>query len=152
MARPKKSTAKKTTTKTTASSKQAETKAEEIAVTLEEVNSDIFETNSGDTKADTQLAFDAEIAVEPIAEDISSPEDKKSQKKSTAKKTTTKKEAVEVVYVQYLGSQISSAELIAKAKAESGIKNPKTVNVYVKPEDNKVYYVVDNNAGDFDLV
>ena len=79
---------------------------------------------------------------------------KKPAAKTAEKKTTAKKAAAvtENVYVQYLGSEITSADLIAKAKKESGVKSPKTVNVCVKPEENKVYYVVDNNAGSFDLV
>ena len=79
---------------------------------------------------------------------------KKTAAKKTAAKTTTKKAAAvsENVYVEYLGAQITSQDLIKKAKAASGIKSPKTVNVYVKPEDNMVYYVVDNNAGSFPLV
>ncbi len=79
---------------------------------------------------------------------------KKPAAKKTAAKATTKKAAAvsENVYVEYLGAQITSQDLIKKAKAASGIKSPKTVNVYVKPEDNMVYYVVDNNAGSFPLV
>ena len=79
---------------------------------------------------------------------------KKTAAKKTAAKTTTKKAAAvsENVYVEYLGAQITSQDLIKKAKAASGVKSPKTVNVYVKPEDNMVYYVVDNNAGSFPLV
>ena len=75
-------------------------------------------------------------------------------KKAAEKKTAAKKTAAsEKVYVQYRGSEITSADLIAKAKKDSGVKSPKTVNVYVKPEENKVYYVVDdNNVGSFDLV
>jgi hypothetical protein len=79
--------------------------------------------------------------------------EKKPAAKTAEKKTAAKKTAVsENVFLQYLGSEITSADLIAKAKKASGVKSPKTVNVYVKPEENKVYYVVDNNAGSFDLV
>ena len=75
-------------------------------------------------------------------------EEKPAEEKPAAKKTAVS----ENVFVQYLGSEITSADLIAKAKKASGVKSPKTVNVYVKPEENKVYYVVDNNVGSFDLV
>lgn len=75
-------------------------------------------------------------------------------KKPAAKKTTTTKSTAvkSNVYVEYLGAQISSSDLIEKAKKASGVKSPKEINVYVKPEDNKVYYVVDTTAGDFELV
>ena len=94
----------------------------------------------------------AETATEVKA--AATAEEKKAPaKKAAAKKTAAKKTAVsENVFVQYLGSEITSADLIAKAKKASGVKSPKTVNVYVKPEENKVYYVVDNNVGSFDLV
>lgn len=78
---------------------------------------------------------------------------KPAAKKTAAKKTAAKESAVKGnVYVEYLGAQISSADLIEKAKKASGVKSPKEINVYVKPEDNKVYYVVDKTAGDFELV
>ena len=78
---------------------------------------------------------------------------KTAAKKTAAKKTAAKESAVTGnVYVEYLGAQISSADLIEKAKKASGVKSPKEINVYVKPEDNKVYYVVDKTAGDFELV
>ncbi|MDO4864440.1 MAG: DUF6465 family protein, partial [Ruminococcus sp.] len=80
-------------------------------------------------------------------------EEPRKKKAAAAKKPAAKKVAAsENVFVEYLGAQITSAELIARAKKESGVKSPKTVNVYVKPEENKVYYVVDNKAGSFDLV
>lgn len=73
-------------------------------------------------------------------------------KKPAAKKTTAKSAISGNVYVEFLGAQISSSDLIEKAKKASGVKSPKEINVYVKPEDNKVYYVVDTTAGDFELV
>lgn len=84
----------------------------------------------------------------PAAKKAAAPKKTAAKKTATAKKTAAK----ESVFVEYLGAQITSSELIAKAKKESGVKAPKTVNVYVKPEENKVYYVVDNKAGSFDLV
>lgn len=154
MARPKKSsTAKKTASAKSAETKSAETAVKEEKLTpVEEVKTEFIDTNTVETEVNAQLTLDTETSAEPVVENIASPDEKKSAKKTSAKKTATKKEPVEVVYILYLGSQLSSAELIERAKKESGVKNPKTVNVYVKPEDNKVYYVVDNNAGDFDLV
>ncbi len=91
-------------------------------------------------------------AKKPAAKKAAAPKKDAAPKKAAAKKPAAKKAAVENVYVQYLGAEITSADLIAKAKKASGVKSPKAVNVYVKPEENKVYYVVDNNAGSFDLV
>lgn len=72
-------------------------------------------------------------------------------KKPAAKKTAAKKETAETVYIQFNGAEVTSAGLIERAKAESGIKSPSKVDVYVKPEENMVYYVIDNNPGSFSL-
>lgn len=77
----------------------------------------------------------------------------KTEKAVAKKKTTAPKKAKETVYIQQSGNEITSEELIANAKKLSGIKSPKTVDVYVRPEINKVYYVIDgDNFGEFDLV
>lgn len=58
-------------------------------------------------------------------------------------------------YIQGAGAEISFEELSETAVKLSGVKSPKTVNLYIKPyEDDgvaKVYYVVDNKAGHFNL-
>ena len=64
---------------------------------------------------------------------------------------SAKKETAETVYIQFNGAEVTSAGLIERAKAESGIKSPSKVDVYVKPEENMVYYVIDNNPGSFSL-
>ena len=98
-----------------------------------------------------------EAAAETVAAEVKTVAKKAAAKKPAAKKTTAKKEAApkkiaENVYVQYQGIEVTSAGLIERAKKESGVKSPKKVDVYVKPEDNTVYYVVDNNAGQFPLI
>ena len=97
-------------------------------------------------KAAAPAAEKKTSAKKPAAKKAAAP------KKAAEKKTTAKAAASENVYVEYLGAQITSQDLIKKAKSASGVKSPKVVNVYVKPEDNMVYYVVDNNAGSFPLV
>ena len=106
------------------------------------------------TAAATAATETAKKAVETPAVEKKAPAKKAAAKKPAAKKTTTTKSSAvkSNVYVEYLGAQISSSDLIEKAKKASGVKSPKEINVYVKPEDNKVYYVVDTTAGDFELV
>ena len=56
------------------------------------------------------------------------------------------------VVVQFGGSEVNTDELVEKAKIASEVKSIKKVDVYVKPEVNKVYYVVNGDTfGDFDL-
>ncbi|MGF0032036.1 DUF6465 family protein [Bariatricus sp. SGI.154] len=82
------------------------------------------------------------------------PEKKAPAKKTAAKKTTTttkkttaKKEIKVSTFVQYLGKQVEEKEIIAnvkKAWTGSGKKvgDIKTMELYIKPEENAVYYVV----------
>lgn len=84
---------------------------------------------------------------------------KKSAKKAPAKKKAAEKaaEKVEEVCVQFEGREVSVKDVVEKAKQdyiadghrESSIKS---VRVYIKPEDCKAYYVVnDKFAGEMPL-
>ncbi len=74
-------------------------------------------------------------------------------KKETAKKTATKKkEITTTVRVQYLGKDVAIKDKIKEIKAvwqKAGnrVRDMKDIELYVKPEDNKIYFVVN---GDFD--
>lgn len=86
---------------------------------------------------------------------------KKTTKKAAAKKTTTKKaakkeEAVEAeaaapaatteIFVEYNGVQVSGEEIVRLVKGSYG-KDVTDLKIYVKPEDNRAYYVADGEAG-----
>ena len=74
------------------------------------------------------------------------PAKKETAKKAPAKKATTKKTAVKAtVYVQYAGIEKSVEEIVEAAKAAATVA-VKDVTVYVKPEDNAAYYVI--NGGE----
>ncbi|MCM1132568.1 MAG: DUF6465 family protein [Ruminococcus flavefaciens] len=88
------------------------------------------------TTAKKTTKKEAPVEVAPVAEE------------KPAKKTASRKASVNVFF-QYQGME--SAELVNKAKEISGVKSPKSVNIYIKPEDNKVYFTVDDTAGSFDL-
>ncbi len=82
------------------------------------------------------------------------PAKKPAAKKAPAKKPAAKKETAEErkVFIQYNGAEVAGTDLIDKAKAVAGVKTAKSVVVYVRPEINKVYYVIDDNTfGNFDL-
>ena len=107
-------------------------------------------------KATSAVKNAVEEVVETIKEETAQAIDEikteaKEKKTTTAKKTATKK-AVENIYIQQMGNEVSTADMVAKAKEMSGIKNPKTVDIYVRPEINTVYYVIDGETfGNFDL-
>jgi len=96
----------------------------------------------------TEKAAEAEVkAVAAPAE-----EKKTAAKKPAAKKAAAPKKAAATVYVQYLGAEITTEALVEKAVVDSGIASAKKIDVYVKPEENKVYYVIDGKEGSFFLV
>ena len=60
----------------------------------------------------------------------------------------TRKTAPKVaLYVQYQGRQISQAEAVEAVKAAWTGAPIKTLDLYVKPEDGAVYYVVNGGEG-----
>lgn len=102
----------------------------------------------------------AEAITEPVkttaakkATEKKTPEKKAPAKKAaaktteTTKKTTAKKEIKVSTFVQYYGKQVEEKEIIAnvkKAWTGSGkkVEDIKTMELYIKPEENAVYYVV----------
>ena len=105
-------------------------------------------------------------AVDTKAEEVAAPAKetkapaKKTTKKAATKKTTTKKaaakkeEAAEVatpaatteIFVEYNGVQVSGEEIVRLVKGSYG-KDVTDLKIYVKPEDNRAYYVADGEAG-----
>ena len=62
-------------------------------------------------------------------------------------------------YIEYYGRQLSEADVVAMAKkiwTDAGNKaaDLKDIKLYIKPEDDRIYYVFNNNdseAGSFTL-
>ena len=74
-------------------------------------------------------------------------------KKAPAKKAPLKKEIKTAVYVQYAGKEAEEEKLVAAAKkayVAAGHKETdiKTVEIYVKPEENTAYYVINGEGSD----
>ena len=66
----------------------------------------------------------------------------KPAEKSAAARTPRKAAAPKVqLYIQYGGKERAEAELVEAVKAACGV-TVKTMELYVKPEDGAVYYVV----------
>ena len=73
--------------------------------------------------------------------------------KAPAKRTTTRKTAVkETVYLQYLGKEIDKDDLVKQVKDiwTKELKNKagdlKSVTLYLKPEENMAYYVINDDV------
>ena len=121
----------KATAKATAS--QA---TETVAKTVEKVVKAAEKT----TKAVAEKAEEVKEAVKETA-------------KAPAKRTTTRKTAVkETVYLQYLGKEINKDDLVKQVKDiwTKELKNKagdlKSVTLYLKPEENMAYYVINDDV------
>ncbi len=97
----------------------------------------------------------AEVKAEVKEEAKKAPAKKEPAKKAPAKKATpvkaAKAEIKTSLYVQFAGNEVTEADIIDKVKAayvaeghkESAIKE---INLYVKPEEYAVYYVINDKA------
>lgn len=142
--------------------KKTVTKAAKPAVETKEVKAEETKTVKAETAKVEVKAEEAKAAktTAKAAEAKTTETAKKTTaRKTPAKRTTTKKAAVvtEEVYLQYAGKEFSSADLTAKVKEiwkEMGKKaaDLKDIKVYVKPEENAAYYVINNEeTGSFGL-
>lgn len=94
----------------------------------------------------------------PVAKAAPAPKAAPAAKKPAAKKAAPAKKTVTVALnVQYAGKSFAEKDLVARAKEawvkDLGKKEEELteVELYVKPEDNKVYYVLNGIAGSYDI-
>ena len=171
-------TRKKTYTRTAASVKAAETKkasevqkeagAAEVKTEAEEVKAEAAEPKKEEVKAEETVKAEelvsktAEKAAEAVA--IAAEAAEKTGKKIAAaakkavKKTAAKKTEVKTgISVQYMGKDVSDKEMIALVKKDwtakkNKIGDIKSMQLYVKVEENKVYYVInETETGSVDI-
>lgn len=132
-----------------------------VKKTVEKAAKPAVETKAVKAEATKAAAKTTEKAAEAKTTETAkkAPAKKTTARKTPAKRTTTKKAAVvtEEVYLQYAGKEFSSSDLTAKVKEiwkEMGKKaaDLKDIKVYVKPEENAAYYVINNEeTGSFGL-
>ena len=94
----------------------------------------------------------AEVKAETKTETPKAEEPKKETQKAPAKRAAAKDIKTSVV-VQFAGKEVTEKELIAavkKAYTKKGNKvgDIKTIEIYVKPEENAAYYVVNGVGAD----
>ena len=67
-----------------------------------------------------------------------------------AKRLTTKKHSGNAnIYVQYEGKELDVSKLINKIEGKLKVIN--NLDIYIKPEDGKAYYVCDERTGSVEL-
>ena len=110
-------------------------------------------TSSAKTETTKTAAVQKTVKAEPAkaaakAPAAEKPAAKKSAaKKTAAKKTPAKKDIKVKAIVEYYGKQVEEKEIIAsvkKAWTKSGRKvgEIKSIDLYIKPEEGAVYYVI----------
>lgn len=131
------------TVKTTPVQTPVEAKTEPVKTSTKESAADVktaevktVETKVPETKAPETKAPETKAA-----------EKKPAAKKPAAKKPAAKKEMKVKAIVEYYGKQVEEKDMIAnvkKAWTKSGKKvgDIKTMELYIKPEENAVYYVI----------
>ena len=129
----------------------ARKKAVEPAVkTVEATEAEAIETKTEDIKAEDAVAEEAPVKKETVKA-------KAAVKESTG--TAAKKAEVKnTLYIQYAGKSMSEEDLIKSAKDiwKYDLKRKagelESIELYVKPEENKVYYVMNEDVkGCFDI-
>jgi hypothetical protein len=147
--------------------KVAEKKVKEAAADVKKASVAVKTVAEKKTEAAKPAAKKAAAAPKAVAEPkAAAPKATAAPKAAAAPKkaATPKKAASEqvqasvAVVLQYAGKEVVYAELVKRAeeawkatgKAASGLKD---VKVYVKPEENKAYYVLNNGEeiGSFDI-
>ena len=123
-------------TKATAKTTAPQT-AETVAKTVEKAVKAAEKT----TKAVVEKAEEVKEAVKETAA------------KAPAKKTTTRKATVtETVYLQYLGKEINKDDLVKQVKEiwtkelQNKAGDLKSITLYLKPEENMAYYVINDDV------
>jgi len=94
-----------------------------------------------------------EVAVEPKVAEKKEPAKKTTTKKTTTTKKSTTKKATEKIVIQFAGSEFDLDAI--KASVKDAVKAEKIkatdLKIYIKPEDNKAYYVAGESTGSIDL-
>lgn len=107
-----------------------------------------------DTKTTAkEVAVKAETAAKEVAAKAETVAKKAAAKKPAArkpaaKKTAEKKAPVVNAVLQFAGKEISVAEMAEQAKAAWTGSEVKEMNLYIKPEDSRVYVVINGEVAE----
>lgn len=97
----------------------------------------------------------AETAAEPVKAEKAKTaveEAPKAEEKKAPARTSAKKAVTETIYLQYLGKEINKDDLMKQVKEiwtkelKHKVGDMKTVALYLKPEENKAYYVINEEV------
>lgn len=136
-AEPVKTSAAESKVEVKAEVKEAKTEVKEIKAEVKEAKAEAKETKAEvkETKAEVK---EAKAEAKTV---------KTEEKKPAVKKAAAKKEIKVKAFVEYYGKQVEEKDMIAKVKkawTKTGKKvgDIKTMELYIKPEEDAVYYVI----------
>ena len=138
-------------------------KKEVVMSTSSKTNVKATEAKTAKAAADTAVAAKEEKAAKTVKETAKATEEKtvkaepaKAEKKAPAKKAPAKKaakpvETVQEVYFEYSGGQVLAEDIVGRIKEAyksegHRISSIKTLQVYIKPDERKAYYVINDKA------
>ena len=79
----------------------------------------------------------------------------KTARKTPVRKTAAAKKSAEPqvsLFLQYMGHELTQEDMVAQVKAKWAGEEMKTLELYIKPEDQAIYYVVNGeDRGQLDL-
>lgn len=107
--------------------------------------------------AEEKVAVETAPVAEPVVKEKKAAKKPAAKKASTAKTETKKAPKKDEVFVQFAGEEFVVEEVMEKAKAAYVAEGHrasaiKSVRLYIKPEERKAYYVInDKAAGSIDL-
>lgn len=124
--------------------------AEKVA---EKVAADVKEAPKTAKKATAKAAKTVKAAAEKVEKKAATVKADADAKKAATKTASAKKAALkENVYLQYFGKEISTADLTKQVKEiwtkqmKNKVADMKSVTLYLKPEENRVYYVINDDV------
>ncbi len=114
------------------------------------VKDTVKETKATVAEAAKKVETKAAVKEEAAKKETKTAAKKPAAKKTAAKKTTAKKAEVKAALtIEFAGQQFSADEIVKKATAAAEAQGEvKTLEIYVKPEENAAYYVVNGEGSD----
>jgi hypothetical protein len=107
--------------------------------------------------AKEKVAVETAPVAEPVVTETKKASKKPAEKKASVKTETKKVEKKDEVFVQFAGEEYAVEDVMEKAKAAYVAEGHrasaiKSVRLYIKPEERKAYYVInDKAAGSIEL-
>lgn len=151
-----KSTEKETTNRKAAKAAEKEQTAQEAAEKTEQAVETETKTTGQKTEKVAKSAKAATVKEEQKPAEKAAK--KQAPKKQAAAKKTEKPEQKTDIFIEYKEHKLLESDIVAQVKEEfrkdgHRVASIKTLQIYVKPEDAKAYYVINDGkyTGDVDL-